>query len=59
MAKFIIHYTKKSYYSCEVDAQNEGQVRHLFEQDMLDLNGENHGDTELGEIRSVEKMGEE
>ena len=55
MPKFEINYTKKSYYVAYVDAQNENQVRFLFENNELDLSNERFGDSELDEIRSINK----
>lgn len=56
MSKFRIHYTMISYRSCIVEAQNEYQVQHLFEHEMLELNDEHHGNLELGDLRSIEKV---
>jgi hypothetical protein len=55
MPKFTIRYTKIQYCSCDVDAQNEEQVKYLFAHERLDLDNEQYGNTDLGEIRSVER----
>lgn len=56
MPKFEIDYKKIIYCSCIVDAQNEGQVRYLYENDMLDLGDEHHGNSGLGDIISIKKV---
>lgn len=58
MTRFEVHYTKVMYCSCIVEAQNESQVRHLFERDMLDLSDEHHGNVDLDKIRSVDVVDE-
>ena len=58
MPKFEINYTKKAYYVAYVDAQNEKQVRFLFDNNQLDLSNERFGDSELDKIRSINKCEE-
>jgi hypothetical protein len=55
MPIFDIDYKKISYYTCRVEAQNESQVRYLYEHNQLDLDGERFGDSELGDLIKIEK----
>jgi hypothetical protein len=57
MPKFRITYTKHELYECDVEAQNEGQVRHLFDADMIDFDNERHINTQSGKLNTVEKVG--
>ena len=58
MPKFRIYYTKHCLYTCDVEAQNEEQVKHLFRKGMLDLDNERHLTTEpADEVNTIEKVG--
>lgn len=56
MPKFLINYTKKSWYSCVIEAQNECQIEELFRLNLLDLNNERFGDSNLDALGSIEKI---
>jgi len=45
-----------SHRTCVVDGQNEDQIQFLFDHEQLDLNNENHGNLDFGELKSVERI---
>ncbi len=55
MPKFIVHYTKIVHCNCEVEAQNEKQVEHLFDAELIDFDNENCTSTDQGELKSIQK----
>lgn len=56
MPRFRIYYTMISHRTCEVDGQNEDQIQFLFDNERLDLNNENHGNLDFGELKSIERV---
>ena len=58
MTKFEIYYTMISHRTCVVEAQNEDQIRFLFENERLDLDNEHHGSLDYGDLKSIEKIEE-